>query len=585
MTPSTRSHAPGRRMANWRIVLLVLFGLLAAVGAGHATASAQGSHDVSFVARLTESGGQPVESATILLLLDGRPAVAAVHASASDDRGDVTVRFSLSEAQVACIVDGGCQVGVRIEAAHFRTLTWEAGREHLLTGDSQVVIVAGNIALQRTYGPAFWLAVAVFAGTIAVIVFERLHRTTAALLGSGVILVVTHTVGHYVPQWQALSFEQAIHYVDLEVVFLLLGMMIIISVLENTGLFQWFTYRAYRISGGRPWLLAVLLMLVTAVLSAMLDNVTTILLVSPITIEIALQMGMNPLALLVPEVMACNVGGAATLIGDPPNILIGSYTGLTFNDFLTNMAPGVLMALAVVIPMTVLIYARQYRRARGSRSPALEKRLAANAGISDPVLLRRCLIVFAVTLSGFFLGSAIELPPAVPALFGAALLLAWTQPDLGRTLARIDWMTILFFIGLFIQVGALQEVGGLTMVASAASALVGTNLPFAIVLVLLLTLVTSAVIDNIPFTAAMLPVVASMVARMPSQPMVLYWALAFGACFGGNGTLIGASANLVVAGYAERAGYPLSYSGYLRVGLPVALASGLVAAVWLLARL
>lgn len=569
-----------------RTVFTLALTLLAALfSVWPAPALAEGGCTVSVVARLAEPGGQPVEEADITLLLDGEPVSEPVAATRSDVDGDYSVRFAVSETQFACISEARCRVAIAIDARHFAPLTWEPEARHLLFGEDCAVVTAGDITLSRTQTPAFWLAIAVFVATIAVIVFERLHRTTAALLGAGILLAISHTVGHVLPQWRAIYFDQAVEYVDLEVILLLLGMMIIISVVENTGVFQWLTYQAYRASRGRPWLLSALLMTVTALLSALLDNVTTILLISPLTIEIALQMGMTPLALLVPEVLACNIGGAATLIGDPPNILIGSYAGFAFGDFLTNMAPGAAVALIVAVPIVLLTYRRQYRYARLHRSASLEQRLAANASINDQVLLRRSLIVFAFTLAGFVLGSAIELPPAVPALLGAAVLLAWTKPDLGETLARIDWLTVLFFTALFIEVGALQEVGCLSMLASAASDLVGSNASLGMVFVLTLTLVTSALIDNIPFTAAMLPVVASMAASMPAQPTLLYWALAYGACFGGNGTLIGASANLVAAGYAERAGYPLSYMKYLRAALPVTVASGIVAGIWLLARL
>ena len=567
-----------------RALILFLLALLAST-LWPTVAGAEGNLTISIVGYLVDSQGQPVRGASLLLTLDDRPLSLPRELSVSPKDGTFAASFDISTDEFEQLVGNERLLLVRVESPYYQDAVWQAKMSTLAINHGRMVIDVGELVLSRAFGPGSWLALAVFLATLLAIVFERLHRTTVALLGATGILLSTHTLGHFLPSWHTLTFEQAVGYIDLEVIFLLLGMMIIISVLEETGVFQWFAFAAYRSSGGRPWLLAIMLMLVTAVLSGMLDNVTTVLLISPLTIEIALQMRLDPLSLLIPEILASNIGGAATLIGDPPNILIGSYAGLTFNDFLREVAPGVGLTLLVVIPFVVILYRKQYAHASKQRSPALEQRLRDDARITQPQQLKRTLAVLVITFAGFVLGSGVHLPPAVPALFGAALLLAWVQPDLVKTFGRVDWTTILFFIGLFVQVGALQEVGFLSEIAAASASIVGSNLTVAMLFVFALTLVGSALVDNIPFTAAMLPVVSYLSTTMGPDGEILYWALAFGACYGGNGTLIGASANLVVAGYAERVGFPLSYGRYLRVGLPVTVLSGLVAALWLLARL
>jgi Na+/H+ antiporter NhaD/arsenite permease-like protein len=333
------------------------------------------------------------------------------------------------------------------------------------------------------------------------------------------------------------------------------------------------------------WLLVIVLMLLTAVASALLDNVTTMLLMAPITLQIALALGLNPLSLLIPEVLASNVGGIATLIGTPTNILIGSFANLSFNDFVVNLTPGVLLAMVGLIIYVQVFFRKEYRAAGSKLSPALSAKLAENARITHPAELRKAGIVFAGMLALFVFGEVLHLVPAVTALIGSTVLLVWIQPDVDEIIRAVDWTTLLFFIGLFVVVGAIQEVGLISLVAVAVGDLVGDNLQLAIVLIVYLAAFISMVVDNIPFTAAMLPVVGYLTVTIPgADNNALFYTLSVGSAMGGNGSLIGASPNLVTAGIAERAGYPFSYMGFMKVGLPSMILTVTLGLIWLLIR-
>jgi Na+/H+ antiporter NhaD/arsenite permease-like protein len=344
-------------------------------------------------------------------------------------------------------------------------------------------------------------------------------------------------------------------------------------------------YQSYRLSRGKVWLLVTILMIITAVASALLDNVTTMLLMAPITIQISLTLGMNPLALLLPEVLASNVGGISTLIGTPTNILIGSYAELGFNDFLTNLTPGVVMAILVLILYTILRYRKDHSAAGSHLSEAMRERLRESGRITQPDKLRKAGVVFAVMLVGFVIGDTIHLGPAVTAIIGAVAMLLWVSPDVEEMLQVVDWTTLVFFIALFMAVGALEEVGLISLVAQAIGDLVGDNLTAATLVLVWSAALLSGVIDNIPFTATMLPVVAYLTRTIPgAENNVLWYALSIGAAMGGNSTLIGASPNLVTAGISERAGYRITYLEFLKIGLPATILTVAVGTVWLFIR-
>jgi Na+/H+ antiporter NhaD/arsenite permease-like protein len=427
------------------------------------------------------------------------------------------------------------------------------------------------------------LAAAILVGVYLLIAFDVVHRTVAALLGAASVLVITYILGTVNSTFVILPFDKAVSYIDFNVIFLLMSMMVLVTITARTGVFQWLAVQAYRRAGGSTWTLAVLFMIATAILSAFLDNVTTMLLMVPITLEIALILRLNAAALLLPEVFASNIGGAATLIGDPPNLLIGSYAGLNFGDFLVFMAPAAAVALVGLVAMTRLQYHGQYTRQSRDEARALLHRLEREYVIKDPVTLRRALIVSGGVVLFFLLASRFGMPASVPALFGMAVLLVWTKADVVQELEAVEWPSLLFFIALFIVIGAAIETGLIDVIAQAVARLAGDSLAVAIVLVIWITAFASMLVDNIPITATMLPVVAYLTQTIPgATDNSLYWALAFGACFGGNGTIVGASANIITTGLAERAGFAVTFGQFARKGLPVAIMSLLIATVWVL---
>ncbi|MFN2220312.1 MAG: SLC13 family permease [Anaerolineae bacterium] len=475
---------------------------------------------------------------------------------------------------------------VHIERAHFDEADIELTPSAIETLRAGQSVVLPDTILPRRISPAFWGAALIFFGMLVIIATGKLHNTLAALLGASLVFAMSYLATPFFEDLYIFDFSTALSYVDWNVIFLIMGMMIVIAVVERTGIFQWMAYQAYRISGGRLWLLLPILMVVTGVASAFLDNVTTMLLMTPITIQIALALGTNPLALLLPEVMASNVVGISTLIGTPTNILIGSYAHITFNDFLRNLTPGVVLALIGLMLYSELIYRRQLWPAehRGA-SPMLLERLAERGRITEPVHLAKAAVVGAGMLVLFIVGEQIHLLPAVTALMGATALLVWIRPDIEEMIEAVDWTTLVFFISLFIVVGAIQEVGLISWIADLIGRLVGDSLVLAMIVVTWLSALLSMVVANIPFTAAMLPVIGYLTATIPgAESLALFYCLSVGSAMGGNGTLIGASANMVTAGIAERAGHPISYAYFFKKGFPALLLTVGLAFLWLLLR-
>ncbi|MCJ7536502.1 MAG: ArsB/NhaD family transporter, partial [Anaerolineales bacterium] len=439
-----------------------------------------------------------------------------------------------------------------------------------------------DVILERRISAGFWVATIVFVGVLLLIAFELLHSTTAALAGVSIIFLTSYIGGAITPNLFILSYERGLSYIDWEVVFLVMGMMIIIAIVEGTGIFQWLAFQAYRISRGRTWLLVLILMLITALASALLDNFTTMLLMTPISLQIGLALGINPLALIIPQVLASNVGGISTLVGTPTNILIGAYAGISFTDFLVNQTVGVILALIVMAGFILLYYRKEYRQQGGGISPKLYQKLEENARIEDPQGLWKSGVVFALVLVGFIRGERIHLALAVTAIAGATLLLVWLKPDVQHMIKAVDWTTLVFFMTLFMIVGAIQEVGLISLVAEGMSRLIGENLLLGIFVIVFGVGTLSTVIANIPLTAAMLPIIRFLTASIPgAQSLVLYYALSMGAAMGGNGTLIGGEANLVTAGITEQANTPITFKEFLKVGLPVTYLTLMIGFLWL----
>ena len=411
------------------------------------------------------------------------------------------------------------------------------------------------------------LGLAVFVATYALIVTERVHKTIAAMAG-GMAMILLGVVD------QDRAFEE----IDFNVIFLLAGMMILAGILRQTGIFGWLAVRSARLARGEPYRLLVVLSLITAVASAFLDNVTTVVLVGPITLFLAARLGMSPMPFIVSEILASNIGGAATLIGDPPNLLIGSAADLGFDAFLFHMAP-----LSALLLALYLVAARWLFRNDLKADPALREgllQLDEREMITNPRLLRSSLIVLGGTLIGFLLHGPLHLEPATVALTGAVVLMVVARQSPDEVLREVEWPTLFFFIGLFMLVAGVIEIGLIQAVADAIVALTGNALGPTSILLLWMSATLSGLVDNIPYTATMIPVVEQLAGGHESD--ALWWALAIGADLGGNATIIGASANVILAGMAEREGHPISFGKFLRYGLPVTIATMLVATgyVW-----
>jgi len=523
--------------------------------------------------RVFDPQGQPVGGAQVTALADDHSEPIA------QARTQANGRYTLSLPEA--IPD---TLAIQIERVHFEKEQLDLDEATIQSLRDGQPVVLPDTALPRHIGPAFWVATAIFVGVLVLIAAGILHNTLAALLGASLVLGVSYLSHAVFGGLYIFGFESALEYVDWNVIFLIMGMMIVIAVVERTGIFQWLALRAYRLSGGRIWLLVIILMIIAGVGSAFLDNVTTMLLMTPITIQISLAMGISPLALLMPEVMASNVAGVSTLVGTPTNILIGSYADISFNGFLVNLTPGVLLALVGLVIYSTFAYRRELLETNEA-VPHLGEDLVRRARITEPDHLKKAGWVGAGMLLLFVFGEKIHLLPAVTALIGATALLVWIRPDIEEMIEAVDWTTLVFFMTLFILVGAIQEVGLISVIADLIGQAVGDNLLLTMLAVVWLGALLSTVVANIPFTAAMLPVVGYLSTIVPgAHSKALFYCLSVGSGMGGNGSLIGASANMVTAGIAERGGYPISYLYFLGKGFPALVITVSLATLWLLLR-
>lgn len=404
------------------------------------------------------------------------------------------------------------------------------------------------------------LALAIFAGAYVFIATEKAPRVMVALIGAALMVIIGATDDSGI----FFSEESGI---DWNVIFLLLGMMIIVGILQQSGVFEFLAIWAAKRARGRPFVIMVMLVVITAVLSAFLDNVTTVLLIAPVTLLICDRLAVTPVPFLIAEVMASNIGGAATLIGDPPNIIIASRGGLTFNDFVVNLAPIIAILLVVFVGLCWLLFRKQlhYNAERVERVMALNEREA----IRDVPLLIKSLAVLGLVLAGFILQSVIQLEPAIVALLGAGLLVLLTRLETRKIFADVEWETLVFFAGLFIMVGSLVNLGVIEMVGTVATEAVGSNYFGASAGLLFGSAIFSGIVDNIPYVATLAPLTNDLVQAGGPAAEPLWWALALGADLGGNATAIGASANVVVLGIAARNGHPISFWTFTKYGLIV----------------
>lgn len=437
---------------------------------------------------------------------------------------------------------------------------------------------------------AIGVGLAILVCVYILIIFETVHRTLAAALGGLTAVIALN----YFTNEPALSLKAVTTMIDWETIGLLLGMMVMVGVISHTGVFEWFAVEAYKKSEGSIWSLVVILCVVTAVLSAFLDNVTTVLLLTPVTIQLAKVLDLQPVPILIAEVLFSNIGGAATMIGDPPNIMIGSglspdaiesteggkyaelaSEGVNFNDFIIEMAPGILMTVVPAFMLLKWMYRDEFSGKRIRDVAELE----AKYGIKDYKMLTTSGFILGLVILGFFLHPITHMPVSWIALGGAVLmLLATSRHELDEPLEEVEWTTLLFFAGLFVLVHSLQYMGVINFIGEyVEQAIVWfpqgddgiIRLTAAMVILLWVSAVASAFIDNIPYTATMIPIVLQISQGANVELGPLIWALAFGACLGGNGTLIGASANVVMAGMSEEAGYPVSFNEFFRAGFPM----------------
>lgn len=416
------------------------------------------------------------------------------------------------------------------------------------------------------------LAALVFAGVYAVLVLEKFNRAVVSLLGACILIFLG-----------VLNQEQAIQGIDFNTIGLLVGMMLIVAISQKTGMFQYLAIKSAKAVKGEPWRVLVMLSIVTASLSALLDNVTTVLLIVPVTLVITDELKLHPYPFLFTQIFASNIGGTATLIGDPPNIMIGSAVGLTFMDFVINVAPIIpVIMFATFLPLK-FIYGKKMQVSEEDK-----KRIMAfkeEEAITDSRLLKKCLFVLGIVILGFFFHGLLHLESATIALFGAALLLMITNSEVHDVFGRVEWVTIFFFTGLFIIVAGLVETGVIKLLAEKMVDLTGGDLSSTTILILWVSAIASAIVDNIPFVATMIPMIKEMGMTMGGADKILplWWALSLGACLGGNGSIIGASANVIVAGFSERAGYPIKFFKFMALAFPLMLISIVIstAYIWL----
>jgi Na+/H+ antiporter NhaD/arsenite permease-like protein len=414
------------------------------------------------------------------------------------------------------------------------------------------------------------LAVAIFVAALGVIASERLDRTKVALVGACLVLL-TQTIDQHV----------AIEAIDWNTLGLLAGMMLMVKVTEPTGVYTWLAIKAGQLSRGRPLAVVLSLAATTAVLSAFLDNLTTVLLMVPITFLLADALDLDPIPLVIIEILVSNIGGTATLIGDPPNILIAGATDLTFMEFIVNLAPIAAFTFVVVTGGLYLVYRKQLQVAPEARKRVLE--LDAARSIEDLDELKRTVPVLMGTILLFFAHQALHIEPATVAMTGATVMLLVSRQSLEKSLAGIEWPTLFFFIGLFVMVGALEETGAIDEVAEGIAMITAGDRSAKLLGILWASGIGSGIVDNFPFTAAMIPVVEQLQGGDGGDD-AYWWALALGACFGGNATLVAAAANVAAAGMSARAGRPIGFVSFLRIGLPVTLVSLILATGYIALR-
>ena len=411
------------------------------------------------------------------------------------------------------------------------------------------------------------VAIIIFCLAYILIIFEKFPISVLAMLGA-IVMVMTGVLGA----------EEAFRAIDLNVIFLLVGMMIMVSILAETGLFEWIAIKATQLVKGEPIPLLVLLMLATAVFSAFLDNVTTILLIVPVTIVMLENLKLDTKPFIIGEILASNIGGTATLIGDPPNILIGSEAGFSFNDFIINLGPVIIINLIVTIFLLYFFYCRKLKVSRELKAHIME--LSPDRALKDKKLMYQSLVILLLVIAGFVSHEITHIEPSIIALAGAMALILVSKKEPEEIFEKVEWPTLFFFMGLFIMVEGLVEVGVIQMLAEATLSLTKGDFQKTALFIGILSSSVSPIIDNIPYTTTMLPLIKNLETAFPNVD-ALWWSLALGACLGGNATLIGASANVVAANISKKNGKVISFIEYLKYGLPLTFVTIVIAMIYL----
>ena len=414
------------------------------------------------------------------------------------------------------------------------------------------------------------IAIVIFAATIITVMTEKVHRAVAAVVGA-LLLILTGV----------LTVESGFSYVDINTIGVLIGMMLFVAIVKNSGIFEYIAIKAAKIAKGRPWPLMLLLCIITAVLSGFLDNVTTVLLIGPMTLAITNMLKTSPVPFFITQIMASNIGGTATLIGDPPNIMIGSAAGLSFLDFVANTGLAVVFVLAAMLVCFYFIYGRKLHVEAEAKAEVLQ--LDENKTIKDRPLLIKSVVMIVIVVFAFIFHSQLHLESSTVALTAAGIMLLIGRQDVEEAIAGVEWSTLIFFIGLFIVVGGLQETGVIQIVANTLVDMTAGHMTLTILLILWVSAIISAFLDNIPFVATLIPLILTMESSgVDVAP--LWWAVSLGACLGGNGTLIGASANVVLSGISNRHGFPITFASYFKVGFPLMLLSVGICTIYMLLR-
>lgn len=414
------------------------------------------------------------------------------------------------------------------------------------------------------------IAIVIFAATIITVMTEKVHRAVAAVVGA-LLLILTGV----------LTVESGFSYVDINTIGVLIGMMLFVAIVKNSGIFEYIAIKAAKIAKGRPWPLMLLLCIITAVLSGFLDNVTTVLLIGPMTLAITNMLKTSPVPFFITQIMASNIGGTATLIGDPPNIMIGSAAGLSFLDFVANTGLAVVFVLAAMLVCFYFIYGRKLHVEAEAMAEVLQ--LDESKAIKDRPLLIKSVVMIVIVVFAFIFHSQLHLESSTVALTAAGIMLLIGRQDVEEAIAGVEWSTLIFFTGLFIVVGGLQETGVIQIVANTLVDMTAGHMTLTILLILWVSAIISAFLDNIPFVATLIPLILTMESSgVDVAP--LWWAVSLGACLGGNGTLIGASANVVLSGISNRHGFPITFASYFKVGFPLMLLSVGICTIYMLLR-